>query len=68
MQKVFIPAVIAVSVALLILTLVLTIREKKIVTTERNTLILKIDSLHVELIKTREKLDACTKTIENLSK
>lgn len=62
-----ISSVMATSIVLLVVTLVMTLNEKRKLTQEKITLILKSDSLHIQLLESRELVTYLSKKIDSLT-
>ncbi|MBK6828518.1 MAG: hypothetical protein IPG86_17430 [Chitinophagaceae bacterium] len=62
-----ISSVMATSIVLLVVTLVMTLNEKRKLAQEKITLILKSDSLHIQLLESRELVTYLSKKIDSLT-
>lgn len=67
MQRMLISSVMATSIVLLVVTLVMTLNEKRKLAQEKITLILKSDSLHIQLLESRELVTYLSKKIDSLT-
>ncbi|MBL0267284.1 MAG: hypothetical protein IPP99_00970 [Chitinophagaceae bacterium] len=62
-----ISSVMATSIVLLVVTLVMTLNGKRKLAQEKITLILKSDSLHIQLLESRELVTYLSKKIDSLT-
>jgi len=67
MQRMLISSVMATSIVLLVVTLVMTLNGKRKLAQEKITLILKSDSLHIQLLESRELVTYLSKKIDSLT-